>query len=96
VVRPDGYRYLSGGGGSFLQQLVVRLLLALGPRGVVLLIADGARFLRAFFTELLARLPAKTMILDWYHLDQKCTEQCSPICRGKQAKRQLLVRLYRG
>jgi hypothetical protein len=35
------------------------------------------------------------MILDWYHLDQKCREQCSRICRGKHAKAQLLLRLYR-
>jgi hypothetical protein len=62
---------------------------------VLLLIAVGARWIRAFFTEMLARLPAKTMILDWYDLHQKCTEQCSRICRGKQAKRQLLLRLYR-
>ncbi len=95
VVTPDGYRYLSGGGDSFLQQLFVMVLLGLGPRGVLLLIADGARWIRAFFTEMLARLPAKTMILDWYHLHQKCTEQCSRICQGKQAKRHLLLRLYR-
>jgi hypothetical protein len=60
---------------------------------VVLLIADGARWIGAFFPEMLARLAAKTIILDWYHLAQKCTEQCSRICRGKQAKRQLLLRL---
>jgi len=95
VVTPDGYRYLSGGGDSFLQQLLVMVLLALGQRGVLLLIADGAGWIRACYTEMLARLPAKTMILDWYDLHQKCTEQCSRIWRGKQAKRQLLLRLYR-
>ncbi len=95
MVTPDGYRYLSGGGDSFLQQLFVMVLLGLGPRGVLLLIADGARWIRAFFTEMLARLPAKTMILDWYHLHQKCTEQCRRIGRGKLAKRQRRLRLYR-
>jgi hypothetical protein len=32
VVTPDGYRYLSGGGDSFLQQLFVMVLLGLEPR----------------------------------------------------------------
>ena len=59
------------------------------------MIADGARWIRTFFTETLAHIPDKTMLLDWYHLQQKCTEQCSRICRGKQAKARLLLRLYR-
>ncbi len=35
------------------------------------------------------------MILDWYHLHQKCKELCSRICRSKPAKARLLLRLYR-
>ena len=48
-----------------------------------------------FFSETLAQLPTKTMILDWYHLHQKCSELCSRICQGRNARVQLLVRLYR-
>jgi hypothetical protein len=44
---------------------------------------------------MLAHIPNKTMILDWYHLHQKCKELCSRICRSKQAKARLLLRLYR-
>jgi hypothetical protein len=95
VVTAEGYRYLSGGGAAFLQCLLVALLLALGTQRSLLLIADGARWIRVFFTETLGHLPDKTMLLDWYHLHQKCTEQCSRICRGKQAKARLLLRLYR-
>jgi hypothetical protein len=95
VVTADGYRYLSGGGAAFLQCLLVALLLALGTQRSLLLIADGARWIRVFFTETLGHLPDKTMLLDWYHLHQKCTEQCSRICCGKQAKARLLLRLYR-
>jgi hypothetical protein len=35
------------------------------------------------------------MILDRYHLYQKCLEQRSRICQGKAANAQLLLRLYR-
>jgi hypothetical protein len=75
--------------------ILVAVLLALGPRRALLLIADGAHWIRTFITETLAHIPDKTMLLDWYHLQQKCTEQCSRICRGKQAKARLLLRLYR-
>jgi hypothetical protein len=70
-------------------------LLALGTRCSLLLIADGARWIRTFFTDTLAHIPDKTMILDWYHLQQKCKDLCSRISRGKVAKTQLLLRLYR-
>jgi len=43
IVTADGYRYLSGGGATFLQHLLVAVLLALGSRRALLLIADGAR-----------------------------------------------------
>ena len=40
------------------------------------------------------------MILDWHHLEQKCRELSSRICRTKAAKAQLLRRrsrrLWRG
>jgi hypothetical protein len=41
VVTADGYRYLSGMGAIFLQQLLVVVLLALGAHRSLLLIADG-------------------------------------------------------
>ena len=95
IVTADGYRYLSGVGATFLQQLLVVVLLALGTQRALLLISDGARWIRAFFTDTLVCIANKTMILDWYHLHQKCLELSSRICRGKQAKRWLLLRLER-
>ncbi len=65
-----GYRYLSGVGGAFLQRLHVAVQLCLGSLTSLLLIADGARWIRTFFTETLATLADKTMILDWHHLRQ--------------------------
>jgi hypothetical protein len=90
-----GSRYLSGIGAVFLQHLQLAVLVCLGPSSSLLLIADRARSLRNFFTDSLATLTDKTMILDWHHLKQRCVELGSRICRGKLAKAQLLRRLYR-
>jgi hypothetical protein len=95
VVTTEGYRYLSGEGQAFLQHVLVVVLLALGDWRALLLIADGARWIRAFFIDALAAVANKTMILDWYHLHQKCADLGSRICHGKQARAKLLLRLYR-
>jgi len=71
------------------------VLLALGAHQSLLLSADGARWIQAFFTEKVAQRPTKTMILDWYHLDPKCLEASSRICRLQVARAQFLRRLYR-
>ena len=95
IATTAGFRYRSGVGAPFLQQLLVLVLLALGAQQSLLLIADGARWIQAFFTESLAQIRTKTMILDWYHLAQKCLEASSRICCGKLARAQFLRRLAR-
>ncbi|HZG69479.1 MAG TPA: UPF0236 family protein, partial [Herpetosiphonaceae bacterium] len=95
IMTKRGSRYLSGVGQAFLQRLHVAVLLCLGPLSSLLLIADGARWIRSFFTGTLAGLKDKTMLLDWHHLQQKCLELSSRICRSKAAKAHLLRRLYR-
>ena len=82
-------------GPAFLQALLAVVRLGLGPLSALLLIADGARWIRSCFTETLARIPQKTMLLDWHHLRQKCLELSSRICRSKAAKAQVLRRLHR-
>jgi hypothetical protein len=95
IVTEWGSRYLSGTGAAFLQRLHVAVLLCLGPLRSLLLIADGARWIRSFFTDTLVALREKTMLLDWHHLQQKCYELSSRICRGKLTKAHVLRRLYR-
>jgi len=90
-----GEWYVSGVGTAFLQHLQVLVGLALAMLSSLLLIADGARSLRSFFTDMLSQIARKAMILDWYHLRQKCLELSSRICWNKAAKAQLLHRLYR-
>ncbi len=95
LVTEHGARYLSGVGATLLRQLLVVVQLALGTLGSLLLIADGARWIRSFFTDTLSHITRKTMLLDWHHLRQRCLELSSRICRSKAAKAQLLRRLYR-
>ncbi len=90
VVCAQGTRYLSGTGESFVRLLLLMILLCRGCGRRLLLIADGARWVRIFFADLQARLPDSRMLLDWYHLRKKCAELSSMICRGRQAKATLL------
>jgi hypothetical protein len=95
IMTERGSRYLSGIGAAFLQRLQLAVLLCQGPLSSLLLLADGARWIRSFFTQTLAGLADKMMFLDWHHLKQKCLELSSRICRGKTAKARFLRRLYR-
>ncbi len=95
LVTPAGYRYVSGTGESFLHLVLALTLVWLGPQCSLLLIADGARWIRCFFQERLAGVAAKTMVLDWDHLARTCTERCGTICRTREEKQRLARRLVR-
>lgn len=95
VVTTEGSRYLSGTGDDFLLLLLMMVLLCAGRDRVVLLIADGARWIRNWFAALLALWPMSMMILDWFHLRKRCAELGSMICHGRKAKAALLGQLYR-
>jgi hypothetical protein len=87
-------RYLSGTGEAFLHQVLAAVVSCYHDS--LVLIADGARWIRAFFRDHLTRiLPKATMFLDWYHLEQKCRDMASRICRSRPAKAILLRRLFR-
>jgi hypothetical protein len=100
IATQGGYRYLSGAGETVLQQLYLLILLCGGATALVTLLGDGASWIRTFFTERLAHLPLKELVLDWWHLRKKCYELTSMICRGRKAKAillgRLLIRLWRG
>jgi hypothetical protein len=95
IATQDGYRYVSGVGHSFLQQVrgVVGRLLA--PGDSLLGIADCARWIREFFATDLAGIEDKRLLLDWYHLRVRCAEEASRACRGRAAKARFLRRLRR-
>lgn len=95
VATAQGYRYLSGTGDAFLETLRVLILLCRGPDRAVLLLGDGARWIRTFFLTVLAPLTATAMILDWYHLHRKCAETASRLSRTKPSRRYFLGSLIR-
>jgi hypothetical protein len=90
-----GYRYVSGTGLAFLQHVLSLVRLAVGAQRSFLLIADGARWIRTFFTEMLTGIANRQMILDWYHLHQKCRTFCRQICPDPPDRAPLLRRLSR-
>jgi hypothetical protein len=95
VVTTQGSREMSGTGASFLALLLVMVLLCAGRQRAVLLIADGARWIRAWFAALQAVWASSHMILDWFHLRKRCAELGSMICHGRKAKAALVGPLYR-
>lgn len=95
VVTAEGRRYLSGVGPALVRQVQGALPLALAPQRSLLLIADGAHWIRTFFVETLADVPDRVMLLDWHHLRQKCVDLSGRICRGRAHKARFLRRLLR-
>jgi hypothetical protein len=95
LVTLEGYRYLSGVGEPFLQHLEATVRRAVGSGRSLLLISDGARWIRTFFTERLLALPQTTLLLDWYHLAATCREFSGRLCRGRAAKRLCVRRRLR-
>jgi hypothetical protein len=90
ILTPEGTRYLSGTGETFLLLLTVFLQVCLGQQRRLLVIADGARWIRAWYQGFAAIHSASCLLLDWYHLCKKCIEMASLICRGRRAKKSLL------
>jgi len=93
IVTAQGFRYLSGRGESVLNQLFLLLVLCGAQSKEVLLLGDGARWIRNFFLDRLKSFSRKELVLDWYHLKKKCYELCSMICKGRKAKASLMGRL---
>lgn len=95
VMTTAGSRYLSGTGEGFLLLLLVMVLLSAGRQRMVLLSADGARWIRHWFAALQVLRERSTLILDWFHLRKRCAELGSMICHGRQAKAALVRPLLR-
>jgi len=93
IATAEGFRYLSGGAEAVLHQLFLLLVLCGANSKAVLLLGDGAKWIRNFFTVRLKSFSRKEFILDWYHLKKKCYELCSMICKGRKAKASLMGRL---
>jgi hypothetical protein len=89
LLTAEGRRYLSGRGPGFLRQ--ARAAVQACCARSLLVVGDGASWIRTFFQDQLAAFPQAEMLLDWYHLAKKCRELAARIC-PEQDRRRLLVR----
>jgi hypothetical protein len=95
VVRLAGWCYFlvypaQGGLTRQLAALLHRLGVTAGHRPLVAL-ADGAGWIRAWFEAL--PVPGKVMVLCWYHLRKRCSQQISGSGLPKADKKPLLGRV---
>jgi hypothetical protein len=95
-----GRRYLSGTGEDFAVVLTAMLLLCTRFGRSLLVLADGARWIRLWFAEVRARFGICELLQDWYHLCKKSRELASLFCANRKDKadvlKQLFARLWRG
>lgn len=89
-----GRRYLSGTGEEFVMVLTAFLLLCTRSDRSLLVLADGARWIRLWFAGVWARFRAAALIQDWYHLCKKSRELASLFCANRKDKVFVLKRLY--
>jgi hypothetical protein len=95
IITPDGCRYISGTSDNFLMILSIFLRICVVPGHSLLVVADGARWIRLWFAGLLSCLPQSQLRLDWYHLCKKSRELSCMFCHGRAAKKALLGPLFR-
>src|SRR5262249_2938644 len=89
----DGRRYLSGRGYAFLRR--VHATVHACEAQSLLVVADGAAWIRTCYRDYLARRPGAETLLDWHHLARKCRELAIRICPEPEARARLLRRLLR-
>ncbi|MFP4440568.1 MAG: hypothetical protein ACLFVO_25320 [Chloroflexaceae bacterium] len=90
VTTATGSRYVSGTGAAFLTVLLALVLLCAGRNRRLLVLADGAQWIRRWVGQLTDIWPHTCLLLDWYHLRKRCNAWGSMICRGRAAKREVL------
>jgi hypothetical protein len=95
IITANGCRYLSGTSDSFLLILSIFLRVCVAPGRSLLVVSDGARWIRLWFAGLLGSLPQSQLWLDWYHLCKKSRELSCMFCHGRAAKKALLGPLFR-
>ena len=89
----EGHRYVTGTGETFLDKVFAAIQALGGEKRSLIMLGDGARWIRDFFEIRLAAFPNKELVLDWYHLTKKCKELLSMVTRGRQQRRDLLRQL---
>jgi len=86
IATREGFWYVSGQGPAFRRRVLAALRRLQGPLERLIVLADGAGWIREFYATNLALLALSELILDWYHLRNKCHQLLSMICHGRQER----------
>jgi hypothetical protein len=89
IATAKGFWYVSGQGKSFRRQVLAALRQLKMQVERLIVIADGASWIRDFYSTDLALIALSELILDWYHLQEKCHQWLSMVCRGRKARKEI-------
>jgi hypothetical protein len=86
IATGEGFWYVSGQGPVFRQRVLAALRRLRRPIARLIVLADGASWIRDFYATDLVLLALSELILDWYHLHNKCHQLLSMICHGRKER----------
>ncbi|NIN64424.1 MAG: hypothetical protein GTO63_06925 [Anaerolineae bacterium] len=89
----QGFWYVSGQGKSFRRKVLAALRRLKMPIERLSVIADGASWIRDFYSTDLTLIALSELILDWYHLHKKCHQLLSMVCHGRKAREEVEAQL---
>lgn len=93
IATVDGFWYVSGQGQSFQRKVLAALRRLKMRIERLIVIADGASWIRDFYSTELALVALSELILDWYHLQKKCHELLSMVCQGRKVREKVEAKL---
>jgi hypothetical protein len=93
IATAAGFWYVSGQGRSFERKVLAALRRLKMQIERLIVLADGASWIRDFYSTDLALIALSELILDWYHLQKKCHELLSMVCCGRKAREAVEVQL---
>jgi hypothetical protein len=93
IATPAGFWYVTGRGVAFQRKVLAALRRLKTTITRLIVLADGASWIREFYATDLALLALSELILDWYHLQKKCHELLSMVCAGRKVREACEARL---
>ena len=93
IATMEGFWYISGQGKSFHRKVLAALKQINMPIKQLVVIADGAKWIRTFYITDLSLNAVSELILDWYHLQKKCHQLSSMVCYGRKHREEVEAEL---
>jgi hypothetical protein len=93
IATAEGFWYVSGQGKSFQRKVLAALRRLKMQIERLIVVADGASWIRDFYSTDLALIALSELILDWYHLQKKGHQLLSMVCHGRKAREEVEAQL---